>query len=183
MKLEDAIAVADDVCKTFENYFEKYRVVGSIRRKKQQVNDIDIVAIPRHGDEWFLDKIQELIEAIDTNGREEAKKLGKSGISRFSKGNKIKRFECEGIMIDLYIADERTYETLVLIRTGSEDHNKKLTNLAIQKGMKLFANGSGLCKTTLNNGKELITETIENTENGILQNLLGKIPDPQEREV
>src|SRR5690349_7679209 len=108
-------------------------VVGSIRRKKPEVKDIDIVAIPRYKEKWFLDKIQELIDAIDATGREEAKKLGKSGVSRYSKGDKIKRFECEGIMVDLYIADATTFEPLVLIRTGSEQHNVKLTTIAQSK--------------------------------------------------
>jgi len=86
-------------------------------------------------------------------------------------------------MIDLYLATEQNYSCLVLIRTGSALHNIKLTTLAKSRGLKLFAGGEGLCKTTLNNGQELIIETIETQEDHILSYLLTTIPKPEEREV
>jgi len=182
MKLEDAQLIADDFTEMFNGYYERIEIVGSVRRKKTEVNDIDIVIIPRHnGEKWFLDKIQEMIDAIDNTGREEAKNLGRSGISRFSSGQKIKRFRMLGVMIDLYIATPETFSCLVLIRTGSEQHNIKLTTEAQKRGLKLFANGLGLCKTEMRLGKEVIVETHQTTEEGILNELLGIVPAPEAR--
>lgn len=182
MKREDILSIANDICNLFEPHFSKYMVVGSLRRKKQEINDIDIVAIPKSQERWYIDKIQDLINSLDPEGITEAKALGKSGVSRFSKGNKIKRFQVNGVMIDLYLANEMTYGTLILIRTGSEQHNIKLTTEAIKRGMKLFANGSGLCKTAIVEGKETITDVIQNTEEGILRELCGKYIEPEMRE-
>jgi DNA polymerase/3'-5' exonuclease PolX len=86
------------------------------------------------------------------------------------------------MMIDLYLADETTYETLVLIRTGSKDHNIRLTTLSKGKGWKLKASGAGLVRTNGKEGKdEEILEVIDRTEDGILQKLLGRVPKPEER--
>jgi len=187
MKLEEAQSVANDFSETFKNYYDRIEIVGSIRRKQAEVNDIDIVIIPKVFGEYHgvkvdaLEEIQSLIDEIDNTGREEAKKLGRSGISRFSSGQKIKRFRMLGVMIDLYIATPETFSCLVLIRTGSEQHNIKLTTEAQKRGLKLFANGLGLCKTEMRLGKEVIVETHQTTEEGILNELLGIVPAPEAR--
>jgi DNA polymerase/3'-5' exonuclease PolX len=59
-------------------------------------------------------------------------------------GTKIIQRRYKGQQVDIYIADERTWPTLVLIRTGSRDHNIKLCNEARKKGMVLHADGSGI---------------------------------------
>jgi len=50
--------------------------------------------------------------------------------------------------------------------------------------MKLFASGKGLCKIKggiYNNEPEEIIEVVEDTETGILENLLGKYVQPEDR--
>ncbi len=100
-------------------------VLGSIRRKKPEVHDIDIIV--------------QVAPAID---------LSCVVLHAFDKveanGNKIKRGTFRGASVDLYIADDETFDTLVLIRTGSVVHNIKLTALAKSKGLKLHASGKGL---------------------------------------
>jgi len=49
-----------------------------------------------------------------------------------------------GSMLDVYIATPEIWATLLLIRTGSKEHNIYLCTRARQKGMKLHADGSGL---------------------------------------
>ncbi|HII36249.1 MAG TPA: hypothetical protein HA319_04280 [Nitrosopumilaceae archaeon] len=78
-------------------------------------------------------------------------------------------------MIDLYLANEQTFQTLVLIRTGSAEHNVRLTTIAKYKNMKLKADGKGLVDR---NDESII---YENTEDGILQRLLGNVPVPEKR--
>jgi DNA polymerase (family 10) len=51
-----------------------------------------------------------------------------------------------GLMLDIYIATPETWATLLLIRTGSKEHNIRLCSLAKQKGMYLKADGQGLFK-------------------------------------
>lgn len=176
---EKAEEIVNDLITTsIGTHFIRYEICGSIRRKKPEVNDIDIVAIKKDESlynfgEWSLD---DTIQYLDPKGLEESKQLGKRGAERFLLGDKIKRFRYKDIMIDLYLANERTFETLILIRTGSKEHNVRLTTLAIGKGMKLKASGEGLVD------RENEKMVYEDTENGILMRLLGRIPPPEKRD-
>ena len=59
-------------------------------------------------------------------------------------GPKLVQRRYKGEQIDLYLADENTWSTLVLIRTGSKEHNKTLCARAKTIGGKLHADGSGI---------------------------------------
>ncbi len=149
MELEKAKEIALELCSNLETYCHKLMIVGSIRRNKPEVRDIDIVCIP-------ISKIQ-----LPYNSR----------IIR--NGEKIIAFIHKGMQIDLYLSTEQTFETLVLIRTGSINHNKKLCTIAKEKGWKLKASGEGLI-----DGEGKI---IANTEKSILETLLGQYVEPEMR--
>jgi len=178
MKLEEANKICDDLLNSgLSNYFKTYKVCGSIRRKQPEVNDIDIVAIPKPESDFQFGEpsLSNYINNLDSDGERQAKELGKQGAGRFLNGDLIKRFKFQGAMIDLYLANEQTFQTLVLIRTGSAEHNVRLTTIAKYKNMKLKADGKGLVDR---NDESII---YENTEDGILQRLLGNVPIPEKR--
>ena len=170
MKLEDAIQISNDILTNkLARHFTKFLVCGSIRRKIENVNDIDVVAIEKNNYEFDEPTLDLTIKKLH------------NGNDKPMLGDKIKRFSSNEISIDLYLANEATFETLVLIRTGSEDHNYRLATLAKGKGLRLFANGTGLCTFKMEHDKAIPVSIVENTENGILQNLLGRIPTPKQR--
>lgn len=177
MKREDALTICRDLLMNSGHlalHFEKYMVCGSIRRMKESVNDIDIVAIPKPDGKYQFGEpsLTDDIKRLDPVGA----KLEKAYAARFLNGDKIKRFQYDGIMIDLYLATEKTFGTLVLIRTGSTEHNIRLTTLAMGQGRKLKASGKGLVDRY---NEDMI---FENTEDGILRNLLGRVPLPEQRD-
>ena len=177
MKLTKAEEICRDLIigrEELANHFKKWTVCGSIRRKCENVGDIDIVAI-EEPNEFGQPSLSQRITIIDPTGSLESQELGKQGAARFLDGSAIKRFQYRGIMIDLYLATEDTFGTLVLIRTGSKEHNIRMTTLAMNKNMKLKASGAGL--VARNNEKFV----FENTEDGILMKLLGRIPPPEQR--
>lgn len=177
MDLKTAENITSELISLLKPYLEKYEICGSIRRKKPNIGDIDLVAIPkliRENENTLYD----IIKKIDPSGLEESKKLGKHNAKRYLNGDLIKRFKFKNAIIDLYLADSSTFSVLKLIRTGSKEHNVKLTSLAKQRGLKLFASGKGLCEIDPDGN---ITKIISNDENEILQILLGKIPSPIER--
>jgi DNA polymerase (family X) len=178
-ELETAQKIADDLLAYLGRHFVKYQICGSIRRKKPDVGDIDVVAIPKQKYEFGEETLSDSIKKVDPRGTEEAHRMGKSGAKRFLDGELIKRFEFKGMSVDLYLADEKTFGTLVLIRTGSKEHNIKLTTLAREKGLKLFASGKGLCEIDSDGN---IVKTISTDESEILVILLGRIPFPEERD-
>jgi len=124
MQLERAKAIAEEVIKRLSPYCQRIEVAGSVRRKKPTVNDVDFVLIP--SDLWNL--------------QHEIMGLGQVRIS----GMKIMRVMAGGTQVDLYFADEKTWATLLLIRTGSAENNIRLCTMAKKKGWHLAAGGGGL---------------------------------------
>ncbi len=125
MELEKAKDIARKVVKELEPYCDKIEVVGSVRRQKPTVKDIDIVLIAR--DRAALD--QTLIV------------LG--GHYKMA-GMKITRVEMDSISLDIYFATPESFATLLLIRTGSTENNIRLCSAAKRKGWHLAASGEGL---------------------------------------
>ena len=124
MELHQAELIANEITERLAPYCSRIQVAGSIRRKAPNPRDIDIVLIPR--DRWNLDSA--------------LMRLGNYKMS----GMKITRVEMESITLDIYFADEQTWATLLLIRTGSIENNIRLATLAKKRGWHLKANGEGL---------------------------------------
>ena len=124
MKLERARSIADEVIKRLSPYCQRIGVAGSVRRQKPMVNDIDLVLIPN--DLWSL--------------HGELMKLGQLKMS----GQKIMRVMIGNTQVDIYVADEDTWATLLLIRTGSKESNIRLCSRAKDMGWHLAASGDGL---------------------------------------
>lgn len=185
MNLAEAEALAKSLLAEggLGKHFVLYKVCGSIRRQCEVIGDIDIVGIPRAESSYVFgeESLTDFVERIDPQGRDEYLKDKRVGAARYLNGKAIKRFQYQGQMIDLYIASRQTFETLVLIRTGSADHNRRLATLAKGKGLSLLARGDGLCRVHEHNGETVVDEVIDNTENGILYRLLGSIPIPEKR--
>lgn len=127
MKLEEAKLIAEKVKQLLLPHCHKIEIAGSIRRGKPLVHDIDMVLIPKPGDELLLNTVLCSIGRIEMDG------------------DKIKKVRLpENISVDLYMATPDTWAGLLLIRTGSAESNMRLASLAKQKGWQLKANGDGL---------------------------------------
>ena len=128
MKLEKAQKIAQRILDRLSPYCSRITIVGSIRRRRPWVKDIDICLIP--SDPWNLE------HEVNSLARPFTPKLS---------GDKLKRFNYTGgIQVDLYFADEETWATLVMIRTGSKENNIRLASLAKKRGWRLAASGDGL---------------------------------------
>jgi len=122
--LERAQKIANELVWHLAPHCSRIEIAGSVRRKQPWVNDIDLVLIPN--DLWGF--------------HAELTKLGPLKMS----GQKILRLMVGGIQVDIYVADERTWATLLLIRTGSMENNIRLATLAKKRGWRLAASGDGL---------------------------------------
>ena len=164
MELQQAQNISQQIIKKLEPFCSRIEVAGSIRRKKQFPRDIDIVLIPGNQGK--------LLNALQSLGPL------KSG------AGKLLRIELQygypvGLMLDVYIAAPETWATLLLIRTGSKEHNIKLCSLARQQGMVLHADGSGLFRIEPFNNVPV--RIAGDTEESIFQALGLKYLKPEER--
>jgi DNA polymerase (family 10) len=83
----------------------------------------------------------------------------------------VKRIIYKGKQFDLYVAEQQTYGPLILIRTGSAQHNIKLSQRALSRGMKL--SHKGLIKDK---------NVIASTEKEIFTSLNLPYVKPEQRE-
>ena len=165
MELEKAKTIASEIEEKLRPFCSNIAIAGSIRRNKRWVNDLDIVAIPSNQGR-FLYALQQL-------GRI---KMG---------GGKIicvDMKDIRGIDLDMYIATPATWATLLLIRTGSARHNKKLCALAKSKGMVLHADGSGLFRIEAQGCEGVEVRIAGDSESSIFEKLGLPYVAPEGRE-
>jgi len=153
MKLERAEKLAEQFIHEIADYCKKIKIVGSIRRKKNKCRDIDLVLLAKPEQLW--------------NFTLKLKKISKIKVD----GKQVKRVIYKGEQFDLYFATPETWGALVLIRTGSAEHNIKLSKRALNTGMKLTHRG------LMKDGK-----LISSTEKGIFKALGIDYVPPEERE-
>ena len=135
-KLQWIESVAKDL-KTFKE-IKKLDVAGSIRRRKETVGDLDILAVsskPKPVMDYFVSRPW----VVRVLGKGEAKSSVKAE---------------NGMDVDLRVLEEKSYGAGLLYFTGSKEHNIRLRELAIKKGLKL--NEYGLFR-----GKKMIAGKTE----------------------
>lgn len=178
MNFKAAKGIAEEFVGQIGEFCERVEITGSIRRRKPEVNDIDVVVIPR-----FKDTTDDTLFGDPVVANLLDKKLSTMCLDRQlvleANGPKIKRFlknvDGETFPIDLYIATEQSWWTLCLIRTGSREHNIKLARRALDLHMQLKADGSGL----LSPGGTLIPM---NSEEEIFRSLELQYVESEERD-
>ena len=121
------LPIAEEISKKLLDgiLIREVRIAGSIRRWKDTVGDIDLIARsdePEKAIEVFtlMDNVQEVLEKGNTKG------------SIIYKGN---------IQVDLRIVNDDAFGSLFQHFTGSKEHNVKLRKIALLKGFHLSEYG------------------------------------------
>lgn len=211
---EDIERVARQVLQDLDGLIAQYEICGSFRRNFPMSHDVDLVIQPTPQaleipNEFGVPPRSAWDCRLDSILAKAEKAMKAQGlIPEFSRGDRIVNFTYDKISVDLYVATPDIYDCLVLIRTGSKEHNKKLTIEAMRRNMKLHADGTGLedfntCKNCGHHkgycnsftGKceyqdpegtcDCITfvpgRIIAKNEHDILRILLGKYVEPEQR--
>jgi len=158
-----AYKIALEVVEQLKPYCERIEIAGSLRRKKADVGDIEIVAIPKPYSIGLL----ESGFATVVNKWKKVK-----GELEFGKTKYTQRILPEGIKLDLFMAEEGNWGSVFAVRTGSADYSHKvLANGWVRQGFK--SDGGYLFKDG---------ERYEVREEGDLFRLIG-IPysNPEDR--
>ncbi len=109
---------------------KKISVAGSLRRFRETVGDIDILVTSRS---------PEKVIAHFTHLDDAVRILAEGS----TKGSVVTR---DGIQVDLRVVEESSYGSALNYFTGSKEHNIRLREIALQRGMKLSE--YGVFKTT-----------------------------------
>jgi len=141
--LEAAQKQALEIAKALGPHCERIEVAGSIRRGKPWVKDIDLVAIPKMTSKKSLFGTTTELAETDFYGA-----VTDAFFTLSAEGQRLIRgcvwMADKRISVDIYIATAESWATLLLIRTGSAEHNIYMCARARACGGKLHADGSGL---------------------------------------
>ncbi|MGA3110474.1 MAG: hypothetical protein ABSE15_00395 [Candidatus Bathyarchaeia archaeon] len=162
LDLKEAEKIAAQVKTAVEPICESLEVAGSIRRQKSKVHDIDLVVVTKNDAEW--QKINEKLKKL----KAKPNCSGNSVIISF--------LPCQNglFQVDFYRAKPSTFGILLLVRTGSAEHNVWLAGCAISKGMRIKYS-EGLLKDN--------SVIAGETEKGVFEALGLHCPLPAEREI
>lgn len=163
----NARAVAAEMLRWLDPSCYQTAVVGSIRRHKPTVSDVEILFIPRSEKQrdpsdmfgcLTVNLADQVIAKMTLAGVLERRK-SVTGIETYGPLNKLMRHRMSGIPVDLFTepsADD-WWRSLV-IRTGPTELNIRLIETAARHGVKVHAYGEGL---TRDDGSPIICTSEE----------------------
>ena len=116
----EALALAESILETLRPGCERIEIAGSVRRKKPECGDIEIVAIPKFVEEKDLfgnplQSISVLNLRLDTQDWHSIKN-----------GQWYKQFDIGPCMLDLFLTTPEKWGSVFTIRTGSADFSHRL---------------------------------------------------------
>lgn len=156
--IDEASKVADFLCGVLATLCAGIQIAGSIRRRKPEVGDIEILYIPQFENrpvDWLSSAPVSLAdEQIDAWLKDGVlfKRPNKAGITSWGVQNKLAVHTASGIPVDFFSTTKSKWWASLVIRTGSKETNLKLATGAQKMGRTLNAYGSGV---TLRDGQVL----------------------------
>ena len=113
MKHGEAKIIADELIAVIEPYCIRIEIAGSVRRKKENVKDIEICLVPKNKNKLFNVLGLFLLK-------------NKKDFKYFKNGDRYKQFGFKGINIDMFIGNEDNWGLLFAVRTGPAEFSTKI---------------------------------------------------------
>ena len=122
----EAYKIALGVLEQLKPFCDRVEIAGSIRRKKAEIHDIDLIAIPKPYEIGLFQS-----EIVNVINRWE-KIMGELPC-KFTR-----RLLPSGVFLDLFLVDEKSFGQIFAIRTGSKEFNRNvLIKACNQNGFKM----------------------------------------------
>jgi DNA polymerase (family 10) len=130
---------------------ERVIVAGSLRRRKQEVGDIEILYIPIReerqvpGDMFgkqMVDLVDLAIRELVDAGTLELRK-GETGHTAYGPKNKLMTHLPTGMPVDFFATVESSWYNYLVCRTGSKESNMRIAKAAMDKGWRWNPYGAG----------------------------------------
>lgn len=157
-----AIAVAKELCDALKPVTTALIVAGSLRRRKLDVGDVEILYISKTGS-----APDGLFDVVETNLVDEvlasllqrcvlAKRTNEKGSEMWGPKNKFAVHVASGIPVDLFTATAENWFNYLVCRTGGKDSNTRIAAAAQAKRWQWNPYGPGF---TDENGNLVKVET------------------------
>lgn len=154
VRADVAWAIARELQRLLIPACEAIAVAGSLRRRKEFVGDVELLAIPKfNGPVDLLDvKVQRLIsEGILEHRR------NKVGSIVYGPKNKLLRHG-SGVAVDIFSTTPDCWAVALVVRTGGATTNKEIATRALERGLRFHAYGRGF---TRDDGTEIVCRSEE----------------------
>lgn len=150
-----ALEVARGLCQSLKPFTERLIVAGSLRRRKEQVGDVEILYIPKFSTGKPVDlfsppplvnNADELLATLLFTGIKESRithRLNVKGSSVWGQKNKLAIHVASGIPVDFFAATEANWWNYLVCRTGGAASNMRIASTAQGKGWKWQPYGAG----------------------------------------
>lgn len=155
--LADAVPVANWLVTMLDPVCLRVQVAGSIRRRKPEVGDVEILFIPRlqrvhapQGDlftpaEAWDNAAEKKILELEQGGLLARRKTA-TGRDTYGPKNKLMVHVATGIPVDLFTATEQNWFNLLVCRTGPAESNTRIASAAQWRGWKWTPYGLGFTR-------------------------------------
>lgn len=140
MSLREAREIAADIIGKLAPFCERIKVAGSIRRGKQWINDVEIVAIPKSSItdpefDLFGNKTGGGTTVRDPGFVEAVAKMTHQHIKGSALDGRYMQFLTDGLVkVDLFTAVRGNWGYILAIRTGSADFSKMIASRWVSLG-------------------------------------------------
>lgn len=158
--LDEARVVAKELYDRLLPFCERCKVVGSVRRKRSYVSDVELLFIPKRtpdpssfmgallGESSEIDMIDMADLTINRLVKDGvlAKRHNEKGSPCWGPLNKLAIHTASGMPVDFFATTAENWPVSLVIRTGGKRTNLQLTMGANKLGLTLNAYGSGFTR-------------------------------------
>jgi len=141
MELEKAKVIAEQVKALLEPACERITIAGSIRRRKPDPGDIELLCIPKYN-AGIIDQLDGVIGLLI--GQEIlGLRRNKLGSTIYGPKNKLLVHLESGIGVDVFSTTQEQWPVALFVRTGGKETNKEIAARALARGLRFHAYGRG----------------------------------------
>lgn len=152
MILHRAYSLAHAIRDQLAPFCERIEVAGSVRRARENPNDIDLVAIPLpNAFQAFHERVFQRTERVQSGAQILTCRLLNP------EKTKVDIFIAHGGSADMFASEPSNWGSVLLCRTGSKEHNINIADRARQMGFR-WETGRGIVDGA---GKVLASTTEE----------------------
>ncbi len=129
LPLAQADRIAAKIVEALSPFCERIEVAGSIRRRRPFVGDVDVVALPREGQLAGLRERARQATTVVTDAEQTL-------VVRLANGVQLDLWLARPAVKDFFSEVPTNFGTLLLLRTGSKEHNVHLIEHAKRVGLR-----------------------------------------------